>query len=103
MYSVYGIGTILYGYAEINKNDHSYIATKWFTISYLPIIPLGSYRVWYGLTESTFSFFSFGSKTYLRLIKLKLNWKQVIKAYLVSLPFYIVIVWLILMISKTSI
>jgi hypothetical protein len=30
---------------RVNPEDGSYIVTKWFTVLYFPIIPLGSYRV----------------------------------------------------------
>src|SRR5476649_990987 len=40
-----GIGTTIYGKREVNPEDGSYIVTKWFTVVFFPIIPLGSYRV----------------------------------------------------------
>jgi hypothetical protein len=45
MFRFNGIGTTIYGKREVNPEDGSYIATKWFTFLYFPIIPLGSYRV----------------------------------------------------------
>jgi hypothetical protein len=45
MFSFNGIGTRIYGKREVNTVDGSYIVTKWFTVLYFPIIPLGSYRV----------------------------------------------------------
>lgn len=45
MFRFNGIGTTIYGKREINPEDGSYLVTKWFTLLYFPIIPLGSYRV----------------------------------------------------------
>jgi hypothetical protein len=45
MFRFNGIGTTIYGKREVNPEDGSYIVTKWFTVLYFPIIPLGSYRV----------------------------------------------------------
>jgi hypothetical protein len=45
MFTFNGIGTTIYGKREVNPDDGSYIVTKWFTVLYFPIIPLGSYRV----------------------------------------------------------
>jgi hypothetical protein len=45
MFRFNGIGTTIYGKREVNPEDGSYIVTKWFTVLYFPVIPLGSYRV----------------------------------------------------------
>jgi hypothetical protein len=45
MFRFNGIGTTIYGKREVNPDDGSNIVTKWFTVLYFPIIPLGSYRV----------------------------------------------------------
>lgn len=61
MSMINGFGTTFIGQSE-PKSDGSYIATKWFCFV-LPLIPLGSFRIWpmdhssYGLgtyTKSTF-------------------------------------------------
>jgi hypothetical protein len=44
MFSVNGIGTKIYG-KDDEAPDGSYVTTKWFVILFLPIVPLGSYRV----------------------------------------------------------
>ena len=55
----YGIGTILYGglrreplpaaealrAEEQGRHPSSFLAIRWFTVLYLPLIPLGTYRV----------------------------------------------------------
>lgn len=84
MYSINGIGTKLYGRAMKNQ-DGSYVATKWIIFLLLPIIPLSSYRVTRGKTESSISPFPiFGEKTNYTMKKISLNWSQVGKTYLVS-------------------
>lgn len=39
-----GIGTRFFGRSELRR-DGSYLATKWFCLV-IPLIPLGSYRLW---------------------------------------------------------
>jgi hypothetical protein len=39
-----GFGTMLYGQAK-QRPDGSYVTTKWFAMSYLPIVPLKSMRI----------------------------------------------------------
>lgn len=82
MYSINGIGTTLYGKTDINFQDNSYIATEWFIFLLLPIFPISSYRVWRGETKAKFLPLP-GSNTEYRTIKVKLNWKQVIRTYLI--------------------
>jgi hypothetical protein len=43
-FSVNGIGTTYYGKRDIHDNG-SYITTEWFIFVYLPIVPIGSFRV----------------------------------------------------------
>jgi hypothetical protein len=45
--TVNGVGTTLYGSASRCPDCDSVIQTKWFCIIYVPIIPLGRYRVLY--------------------------------------------------------
>ncbi len=68
------------------REDGSYITTKWFMILLVPIIPLGTYRVWRG--KSTQSFFAglysgVSQSTEVRLERLKMNWAQVLSTYAV--------------------
>lgn len=79
MYSLNGIGTSLYGERNVEP-DGSYVATKWFIFFLLPIFPLGSYRVWHGDTKATL--FLPGAKTGYRMVKVALNWRQVVNTYL---------------------
>ena len=70
-----GIGTTIYGKREVNPEDGSYIVTKWFTVLYFPIIPLGSYRV----IKVKQNFFA-GSPKY-QMRDAPLNMKQIIFTY----------------------
>src|SRR5207245_1889280 len=45
MFTFNGIGTTLYGKRNYDPNTQSYIATLYFTFIFLPVLPLGSYRV----------------------------------------------------------
>lgn len=84
MYSVMGVGKTLYGKREV-ATDGSYIATKWFIYIFLPIFPLGSYRVWRGeTTNTTIPFVTVGASTQYRMVKVPLNRSQVIWTYLVA-------------------
>src|SRR3989344_9618968 len=80
-----GSGEGFYGKREV-REDGSYVTTKWFMILLIPIIPLGTYRVWRG--ESTQSFFAglysgVSQSTQVRLERLKLNWAQIFLTYAV--------------------
>ncbi len=80
MYSLNGIGTTLYGKREVNIIDGSYIATKWFIIFFLPIIPLGTYRVW-EINATPPKFYREGNTKY-KMEGVELNWKQIVNTYL---------------------
>jgi hypothetical protein len=71
-----GIGTKLYGSME-HGPDGSYITTKWIVIFYLPIIPIGSYRV---IEEGSSNYIIYNSQQY-RSMKVPLHKKQIIKTY----------------------
>lgn len=44
--SINGIGTMYYGRA-LPRPDGSIVRTVWITVFYIPLIPLGSHRVWF--------------------------------------------------------
>lgn len=79
MISIAGIGTTLYGKKDVGSQNRSYIATKWFVWLLLPIFPLGSYRVWLGKGYLRGVF----SRREYRMLKVKFDWEQVIKTYLI--------------------
>ena len=44
--SINGFGTMYYGKAN-PQPDGSVVRTEWITALYVPLVPLGSYRVWF--------------------------------------------------------
>jgi hypothetical protein len=42
--SINGMGSMFYGKSDV-RQDGSYLTTEWFTILYLPVVPLRSFRV----------------------------------------------------------
>jgi hypothetical protein len=75
MFRFNGIGTTIYGKREVNPSDGSYIATKWFTFIFFPVIPLGSYRV---IKEKQ----NFLAVPKFQMLRVPLNMKQLIYTYL---------------------
>ncbi|MCX6719902.1 MAG: hypothetical protein NTV36_02235 [Candidatus Staskawiczbacteria bacterium] len=76
-----GIGTSLYGEKDYDKTNHTYTATEWFILFFLPIIPTGSYRVRRFDTKLTFTGFLNATTRYEKS-KISLDKKQVITTYL---------------------
>lgn len=83
MRSLNGTGTTLYGKREVDPLDGSYIATEWVIVLLVPIIPLGSYRVWRGETNLVGSV-RVGAETKYRMLKVNMNWRQVLNTYLIG-------------------
>lgn len=79
--SINGIGTILYGRAN-KAPDGSYVATKWITFFWIPLIPLGSQRVW----NESFKFHAWGNRsvTEYRYVKVPLHRPHLLKAYAIT-------------------
>ena len=102
MHAINGIGTTLYGRRYLNKEELKelgfdfgegifYIATKWFVFLFFPLIPLASYIV---IAEHYEKGFWNNSKQY-HLIKINLNWNQVIKTWaIVLIPLLILYLFL---------
>ena len=93
MYSINKCGTTLYGKRDVSASDGSYIATEWFIIFGLPIIPLRTYRVIKGETELGGGI-GFGTTTNYVMKKDDFNWRQVIYTYLTGWG-ALVLIWLI--------
>ena len=85
MFSINGIGTKLYGKRDVNVTDGSYTATKWFIIFLLPVIPLRSYRVQRGETTASMTGLVGmpGATTQYKMLPIPMEWKQVLRTYLV--------------------
>ena len=90
MFTFQGIGTKFLGSRE-QGSDGSYITTKWFVIFFLPIIPLGSYRVL--KIESDPGIFNSSSKY--QSVPVPLHWQQVLITYAIGWPIFIVILYII--------
>lgn len=85
--SANGVGTTLYGKRDV-ESDGSYIATKWFIVFLLPIVPISSYRV---LPNTPKLHFLMQITTYNRFEKVSFNKKQVINTYLLVYGFIFII------------
>lgn len=73
-----GIGTKFYGNCD-RRSDGSYVTTEWFTIFYLPIVPIRSLRlapVKGGVTLGVYN-----SQLYVIFEKLPIHWPQVGRIY----------------------
>jgi hypothetical protein len=75
-----GIGTTLYGKSDVNPSDGTYVATKYFAFIFMPIVPLGSYRVRYVGAESKFM----GTSNKYQMNEVPWHIKQIILTYLLS-------------------
>jgi hypothetical protein len=83
-----GIGTTVYGKSDFNQADNSYIATKYFTFFFLPIIPIASYRVKEkGLVKKFL-----GTSVKLEMTEIPLELSQVIKTYFLTWGILIILI-----------
>ena len=79
--SFYGIGTVFYG-ATNRADDGSFLTTEWFTVLLLPIIPISSFRVTFGWSDtSSLGLTSTVTKRYFIHSKEKLSPVQVLRTY----------------------
>lgn len=89
-----GIGTKYYGQREL-ADDGSFITTEWFVLAYIPIIPIGSFRV--VPTGQSVNYLIYRSNQYL-VRRVPLNWLQVRNVYIttvVILSTFLGVVWLL--------
>lgn len=93
MYTLCGTGAKLYGKRDLGR-DGSFIATKWIVITYVPCVPIGSYRVW--ACENTWTMM--GRKRNYRMTKIATDWRQVILGY--SFTFLLFFILLVFPIEK---
>jgi hypothetical protein len=91
-----GTGYFFFGRRYLNQADQEaniQLRTKWVAISYLPLVPLASYRFqcrhegskWFGWTEQN------------PLGRVPLNWDQVFLTLLKASPFYLAILVLLVL------
>lgn len=76
--------------------DGSYITTKWFILFFIPVIPLGSYRVLAGDTSVS----AVGSTTSYEMVKVQFNVKQVVQTYLTALVIAVVVLVVVYLLSE---
>jgi hypothetical protein len=95
-YTLNGFGTRYYGRREPGE-DGSYVTTLWITALYIPVLPLGSYRV-LPIGQGT-NYVVHSSQSY-RVLRVPLCWEQVWRIYMVGAPILIIVGWLIASISK---
>lgn len=69
---------------EVHDAIHPYIATKWFVFLFIPLIPLASYVVFYDYATGDKDFFTY-DKRYFQMIKINLNWNQVLKTWTIPI------------------
>lgn len=81
MMTIWGCGNTLYGGKNPDFNGFK-TSTEWFTIFFLPIIPLASYRVREGKSSSLNLIIYRHSSTNYEMMKIGLDWKQVLHTYL---------------------
>ena len=86
-YTLNGIGTKYYGKRDIGI-DSSYITTEWIVLVYLPIIPIGSFRI--KSTGKSTNVIIFSSSEYL-VQRVPLNWKQIRNVYATTMGIFGVI------------
>ena len=100
--SIWGTGTMYYGDSEYNRDDQSWVVTEWVTFMWIPILPLGSYRIYEGDEEKTYHLFPPGmTRTmYHDRVRVKLRWKHVWKLYGITLLVATAIAIIIYVINK---
>jgi hypothetical protein len=84
----HGIGTIYYGNRE-KADDGSFITTKWAIFVFVPLFPLGSYRV-RPLDGKGFSLI--GHRRRYPVEKVELNVRQVANTYLLCIGVFLLMI-----------
>ncbi|MCU0569908.1 MAG: hypothetical protein MUF49_25465 [Oculatellaceae cyanobacterium Prado106] len=79
-----GVGTKYYGRRDVTS-DGSYITTEWIVLAYIPIAPIGSFRV--TPTGKSTHLIVFNSTEYF-VTRVPLNWQQVRNVYTVGLVIF---------------
>lgn len=75
-YTINGCGTEYYGRRD-QESDGSYITTEWIVFLFLPLMPIGSYRVQLLKSEMMNSEYS--------VWKVPLQWRQILNVYLADM------------------
>ena len=80
--SINGCGTTWYG-ASDRERDGSYVVTEWIVFLFMPLIPLGSKRVWPMPKEQT-AWWKASVGNQFKVTRVPMNWSQVVKGYAVT-------------------
>lgn len=88
-YTLNGFGTKFYGKRD-QAADGSYVTTKWVTALYIPVIPVGSYRV-KPVGQGT-NLLIHRSQNY-QVQKMPLCWEQVWNIYMIAAPILFLVAW----------
>jgi len=95
MYSINGFGTRLYGKSDFNRLDGSYITTKFIVIFFIPIFPIGSYRVIKGKAAQSGSITLREYQVEYQMQKIQTNIFQIIKIYFFAYFSIALLFWLL--------
>jgi hypothetical protein len=93
-YTLNGCGTKYYGQREL-MSDGSYITTEWIVFVYIPLIPIGSFRV---LPTGKSSYYIIGNSSEYLVRRVPLNWKQIRNVYVTTIAIFSALtggIWLI--------
>jgi hypothetical protein len=93
-----GIGTKFYGQRDV-KADGSYIATEWIVFIHIPILPIGSFRVWPTGESSNWILYS---STQYRSQKVPLCWPHIRKVYLLGASLWAIVIGAVLLIRASD-
>jgi hypothetical protein len=86
-YTLNGFGTKYYGKRE-KAGDGSYITTMWITALYIPVLPVGSYRV-KPVGEGT-NYVVHRSQSY-QVARVPLCWEQIWHVYMIGAPILLLV------------
>ena len=87
-YTINGTGITFYGKKDPDPSNGSYIATKWITFFWLPILPLATYRI--SNFRVRYNYIVLWGADF-NAIRLALSWKQIFITYIKALVILLVI------------
>jgi hypothetical protein len=86
-----GWGTKFYCSSE-KQSDGSFITTQWFTVFYIPLVPIQSYRIIMGASDYKWRGYTSTSTRYFEILEIKkIQRKHLLKVYLFLLSFPLVL------------
>jgi hypothetical protein len=82
-----GCGTTWYG-ATDQAEDGSYVVTEWIVFLFIPLIPLGSKRVW-PMPKEQKPWWKASIGKQFKVARVPMNWSQVLKGYGVTAAIFL--------------